>query len=252
MLLGFNPTVWISVHGSVDVPARFRTEDRLGTTPVSSQATRVPQNYYAGGWRVRRSFPPPPPPPPPPPHHHHHTTTISTFMRVTTLSSSRSSRSFSQTILGSIFSRGDNPSRGGKVLTVAATSCAGNGRWGRAGGTQRGEARIKGSVTGGGGSCGGRWWWRRVWVSSDRQNHAAYIAQGPGEMGVGGCGGGYSFVACLGHLIVRHASLSRRSTVPIPNRDTSNMWALIAGIAWWRRGYPPTNRNRLHVALSGW
>ena len=41
-------------------------------------------------------------------------------------------------------------------------------------------------------------------------------------------GGAYSFVACLGHLTIRHASLSRRTTVPTPNRDASNIWALIA------------------------
>ena len=49
------------------------------------------------------------------------------------------------------------------------------------------------------------------------------------EDGSGGTlgGGGYSFVACLDHLTFDHASLSRRSTVPTPNRDTSNIWALI-------------------------
>ena len=43
---------------------------------------------------------------------------------------------------------------------------------------------------------------------------------------VGG-GRAYSFVACLGHLTIDHASLARRSTVPTANRDTSNIWALI-------------------------
>ena len=40
----------------------------------------------------------------------------------------------------------------------------------------------------------------------------------------------YSFVACLSHLsIIDHASLSRRSTVPTPNRrDIFNIWALIS------------------------
>ena len=38
-------------------------------------------------------------------------------------------------------------------------------------------------------------------------------------------GGGYSFVAH--HLTTDHTSLSRRSTVPTPNRDTSNIWALV-------------------------
>ena len=34
-------------------------------------------------------------------------------------------------------------------------------------------------------------------------------------------GGAYSFVACLSHLTIDPASLSRPSTVPTPNRDTS-------------------------------
>ena len=34
-------------------------------------------------------------------------------------------------------------------------------------------------------------------------------------------GGVYSFVACLSRLTIDHASLSRRSTVPTPSRDTS-------------------------------
>ena len=38
-----------------------------------------------------------------------------------------------------------------------------------------------------------------------------------------GGGGAYSFVACLSHLTIGHASLSRRSTAPTPNRDTSNI-----------------------------
>ena len=42
-----------------------------------------------------------------------------------------------------------------------------------------------------------------------------------------GGGGAYSFVACLSHLTIDDASLLRRSTVPTPNRDTSNIWALI-------------------------
>ena len=44
----------------------------------------------------------------------------------------------------------------------------------------------------------------------------------------GGRGGGaYAFGACLGHLTVDHAFISRRSTVPTSNRDTSNIWVLI-------------------------
>ena len=37
---------------------------------------------------------------------------------------------------------------------------------------------------------------------------------------------GVVMVACLSHLTVDNASLSRQSTVPTPNRDTSNVWAL--------------------------
>ena len=62
---------------------------------------------------------------------------------------------------------------------------------------------------------------------------------GGGELGmlgvrvrVMGAGGGYSFVACLGHLTIDHASLSRGSTVPTPNRDTSNIWALITLLSY--------------------
>ena len=40
-------------------------------------------------------------------------------------------------------------------------------------------------------------------------------------------GGEGRTVACLGRLTIDHASLSRRSTVPTPNRDTFNTWALI-------------------------
>ena len=39
-------------------------------------------------------------------------------------------------------------------------------------------------------------------------------------------GGGSSFVACLGHVTVDHASISRRSTVATPNIDTSNVCVL--------------------------
>ena len=35
--------------------------------------------------------------------------------------------------------------------------------------------------------------------------------------------GPYSFVACISHLTSDHASLSRRSIVPTPDRDTSNI-----------------------------
>ena len=41
--------------------------------------------------------------------------------------------------------------------------------------------------------------------------------------GGGGGGGGVPIAACLSHVTVEHASLSRRSTVHIPNRDASNI-----------------------------
>ena len=52
------------------------------------------------------------------------------------------------------------------------------------------------------------------------------------ERGGEGGGGAYSFVACLSNLTIDHASLSRRSTVPTPNRDTSNIWALITRLPY--------------------
>ena len=50
----------------------------------------------------------------------------------------------------------------------------------------------------------------------------------------GGGGGAYSFVACLSHLTIDHASLSIRSTVPTPNRDTSNMWTFTTFLPYTR------------------
>ena len=38
---------------------------------------------------------------------------------------------------------------------------------------------------------------------------------------------GYSSVACLSLLTIDHAYRSRRSTVPLPNRYSSKIWALI-------------------------
>ena len=52
---------------------------------------------------------------------------------------------------------------------------------------------------------------------------------------VGG-GGAYSFVACLinSYLGIDQAPFSKRSTVPAPNRDTSNIWALITLLPYTR------------------
>ena len=43
----------------------------------------------------------------------------------------------------------------------------------------------------------------------------------------GGRGGAYSFVVCLSYMTIDHAPLSRRSNVPTPNRDTSNIRAFL-------------------------
>ena len=51
------------------------------------------------------------------------------------------------------------------------------------------------------------------------------------HVGRGGEGGAYSFVARLNQLAVDHASLSRRSTAPIPTRET-NIWALSAFLSY--------------------
>ena len=47
------------------------------------------------------------------------------------------------------------------------------------------------------------------------------------EQGRNGGGWAYSFVVRPSHLTVDHASISRRSIVPTPDRDTFNVWALI-------------------------
>ena len=43
-----------------------------------------------------------------------------------------------------------------------------------------------------------------------------------------GGAGVHSYVACHSHLTIDRSSLSKWGTVPTPNRDTSNIWALIA------------------------
>ena len=51
--------------------------------------------------------------------------------------------------------------------------------------------------------------------------------------GIGG--GGYSFVACLSHLTIDHASLSRRSTVPTPNRHLRHLGAHYAFSIYYKK-----------------
>ena len=62
-------------------------------------------------------------------------------------------------------------------------------------------------------------WYCRL--PDDDQNTAHHTTTCPIKTGGGGA---YSFVACPGRLTIDHASLSRRSTVPAPNGDTSNVW----------------------------
>ena len=45
--------------------------------------------------------------------------------------------------------------------------------------------------------------------------------------GAGGGRGAYSSVAYASHFTIDQVSLPRRSTVPTPNGDTYNAWALI-------------------------
>ena len=56
--------------------------------------------------------------------------------------------------------------------------------------------------------------------------HCLHQARSAVRCSATGGGRAYLFVACLSRLTIDHASLSRRSTVPTPNRDTSNIWAL--------------------------
>ena len=85
---------------------------------------------------------------------------------------------------------------------------------GGGGGSERGEGRKR-----------GRGGWREERWREGRGD--AVVVKPKWNMPLPGGRGAYSSVACLSHLALDHASLSRRSTVPTPNRDTSNIWALI-------------------------
>ena len=73
------------------------------------------------------------------------------------------------------------------------------------------------------------WYGKAEARAGRKMAHVTFCADGMAELAqkVGRGGEAYSFVACLSHLTIDHASLSRRSTVPTHNRDTSNFWALI-------------------------
>ena len=68
-----------------------------------------------------------------------------------------------------------------------------------------------------------------------------------------GGGGRTRLLLTLSHLTLDHASLSRRSTVPTPNRDTANIWALITFFSicyietflLFRRPWPPSTSRRV-------
>ena len=89
-------------------------------------------------------------------------------------------------------------------------------------------------------------------------NHCCCLGCGRGGEG----GGAYSFVACLRHLTIDHASLPRRSTAPTPNKDTSNIWALITLLPYityklfahpvaflFRRLWPPSLSPRIAIVF---
>ena len=76
----------------------------------------------------------------------------------------------------------------------------------------------------------------------------------------------YSFVACLSHLTIDHASLSRQSTAcTIPNRGTSKIWALStffpyitrwgfggeAVVCTWKEGIGGTRYIYIYIYLDG-
>ena len=52
-----------------------------------------------------------------------------------------------------------------------------------------------------------------------------------------GWGGAHLFVACLNRCTIGQALFSRRSTVPSPNRDTSNTWRLILRVSIYMHMY---------------
>ena len=84
--------------------------------------------------------------------------------------------------------------------------------------------RITGEGRWGGRSFDGR---RDLGLNKREQGGGAGEGDGIRKRGEGGGEGAYSFVAGLSHLTGDHASLSRRSTVPTRNGETSNVWALI-------------------------
>ncbi|CAN0488655.1 unnamed protein product, partial [Laminaria digitata] len=56
-----------------------------------------------------------------------------------------------------------------------------------------------------------------------------HVGFSPTRQTSGGGGGGRThLLLALSRLIIDRAPLSRRSTVPTPNRDTSNIWVLVA------------------------
>ena len=81
----------------------------------------------------------------------------------------------------------------------------------------------KGRAGGGGGKHHNAWSYTHAFVKNRDGARRIFADHGRGR------GRGGVLVCCLPQvvLIVDLASLSRRSTFPTPNRDTSNVWALI-------------------------
>ena len=70
-------------------------------------------------------------------------------------------------------------------------------------------------------------------------------------------GGGLNFISCFSHLTIDHASRSKRSTVPTPNRDTSNIGALNTFFPCYIEtvclSYPlPVSPSVVTICLLGW
>lgn len=88
----------------------------------------------------------------------------------------------------------------------------------------------------------------RVSTASGWQPDASTSAGYPLRIFLSRGGGGWGVYpifafACLSHLTIHHASLSRRGIVPTPNSDTSNSWALISSIQCAHKALG-TNRRR--------
>ena len=68
---------------------------------------------------------------------------------------------------------------------------------------------------------------------SDLTNNDVELTRGAEA---GGGRGGHSFVACLSHLTIDHASLSRRAPFLLLTETPTFIWGLITSMPWWGGG----------------